>query len=312
MINDSFVDITGEGLFTKGFTGDSLSSIVLANIKLEIEGDSTVTKKALESRIDSLIRHNLSDYGVFGVDEYTYGELLPNGEYLSRNTFSKKVSQEYRRGDKIVTDAGWVTPYINELAKSSYEYNSDVLSDVKELEFGKNILVQPMTDYNAKNPIYRLIYINDEGVVNELQNEDGSLLIFDPYVKDADGRTLLEQVSATHLEDIIAYREAIESEKENRRNKGITRPKDSILTLEDYAKAYPELLEREGMSFKDKYLKDKFPSWFKFLGPNIPDEYIEEYTVFKNKEQAEEAIRFFTGKTEEPLEPTTRKERRDK
>jgi hypothetical protein len=312
MINDKITDVTGEGLFTKGFTADSLSSIVLANIKLEIEGDTNVNKKALDSRIDSLVRHNLSDNGVFGVDEYTYGELLPNGKYLSRNTFSNKFSMEYRKGNKIVTDAGWVSPYINELARSSYEYNLDVLSDVKELTFGENILLQPMTDYNAKNPLYRLIYINDDGVLNELQNEDGSLLIFNPMIKDTDGRTLFEQISNTNLEDIIAYRESIEAEQERRRGQGIVTPKDLILSPEDYKKAYPELFEREGMSFADRYLKDKFPSWFKFLAPNIPDEYIEEYTVFKNKEQAEEAIRFYTGKTDEPLEPTTRKERRDK
>lgn len=326
LIDNVIADTTDKGFFSSGIASDKLRTALYNNMELEIGVGNYITVDGVKKRVESLVNHTVGGNGLYTVDSYTLGERLESGEYLAINGLNQKYSQPYYLDGKEKNDAAYLEGYIMSLVENTLEYQEDVLSDVK-LKFGKNIMLLPVEQVAVKNPRYYLMYVQEGGERDYLQNRDGSIAIFDPLQTgetEYGPMTVLDYLSKINYDKALIAKEEFNNGKNEkqllRSKKKETLPK-GILSVSDYKKFMEDTdIEPRKLFSKewyDKYLKGKFGLFgnISILPDATYNEWVNNYSVFYKGDSEEERnaiikdfIKRMTGK--KGGEDTTRFERK--
>tara|TARA_R110000803_G_scaffold3086_2_gene10548 strand:- start:4760 stop:7369 length:2610 start_codon:yes stop_codon:yes gene_type:complete len=92
------------------------------------------------------------------------------------------IQNQNRKITEVTNNVDYLIPIIETKIKNSEEFTTGDLSIYKDsqLKVGKNIKVHTISTAGAKNPIYQIVYVTNEGEVIPLHSENGNLLTLAP------------------------------------------------------------------------------------------------------------------------------------
>tara|TARA_R110002096_G_scaffold202945_1_gene387735 strand:- start:5773 stop:8385 length:2613 start_codon:yes stop_codon:yes gene_type:complete len=99
------------------------------------------------------------------------------------------IQNQNRKITEVTNNVDYLIPIIDTKVRTSQEFTTGDLSIYKDsqLKVGKNIKVHTISTAGAKNPIYQISYVTNEGEVIPLHSENGNLLTLAPKSPDEVG-----------------------------------------------------------------------------------------------------------------------------
>ena len=192
-IDDEILKIIDDTLDTKFMKDVTFPTILYGAVKEEIHqgilaGNIRFTKLShLEPHVQNALGGVISGEGVFGQSKIGYSAFtsvsLDKGEYQEAMKFVPNPP-ELRYGVPVQDDKGNTTlstEYMNDsimdMFKNSNEF--DLYKNFKP-EVGKNIYLEAIQKDNTRYPSYYVVFVNQDGKADYLQNEDGLLMTYNP------------------------------------------------------------------------------------------------------------------------------------
>ena len=192
-IDDEILNIIDNTLDTKFMKDVTFPTILYGAVKEEIHqgilaGNIRFTKLShLEPHVQNALGKVISGEGVFGQSKIGYSAFtsvsLDKGEYQEAMKFVPNPP-ELRYGVPVQDDKGNTTlstEYMNDsimdMFKNSNEF--DLYKNFKP-EVGKNIYLEAIQKDNTRYPSYYVVFVNQDGKADYLQNEDGLLMTYNP------------------------------------------------------------------------------------------------------------------------------------
>ena len=192
-IDDEILKIIDNKLDTKFMKDVTFPTILYSAVKEEIHqgilsGNIRFTKLShLEPFVESALGGVVSGEGVFGQTKIGYSAFasvsLDKGEYQEAMKFVPNPP-ELRYGVPVQDEKGNTTlstEYMNDsimdMFKNSNEFN--LYKDFKP-EVGKNIYLEAIQKNSTRFPSYYVVFVNQDGKADYLQNEDGLLMTYNP------------------------------------------------------------------------------------------------------------------------------------
>ena len=192
-IDDEILKIIDDTLDTKFMKDVTFPTILYSAVKEEIHqgilsGNIRFTKLShLKPFVESALGGVVSGEGVFGQTKIGYSSFasvsLDKGEYQDAMKFVPNPP-ELRYGVPVQDDQGNTTlstEYMNDsimdMFKNSNEFN--LYKNFKP-QIGKNIYLEAIQKDNTRFPSYYVVFVNQDGKADYLQNEDGLLMTYNP------------------------------------------------------------------------------------------------------------------------------------
>ena len=192
-IDDEILNIIDNTLDTKFMKDVTFPTILYGAVKEEIHqgilaGNIRFTKLShLEPHVENALGKVISGEGVFGQSKIGYSAFtsvsLDKGEYQEAMKFVPNPP-ELRYGVPVQDEKGNTTlstEYMNDsimdMFKNSNEF--DLYKNFKP-EVGKNIYLEAIQKDNTRYPSYYVVFVNQDGKADYLQNEDGLLMTYNP------------------------------------------------------------------------------------------------------------------------------------
>jgi len=192
-IDDEILKIIDDTLDTKFMKDVTFPTILYSAVKEEIHqgilsGNIRFTKLShLEPFVESALGGVVSGEGVFGQTKIGYSSFasvsLDKGEYQEAMKFVPNPP-ELRYGVPVQDEKGNTTlstEYMNDsimdMFKNSNEF--DLYKNFKP-EVGKNIYLEAIQKDNTRYPSYYVVFVNQDGKADYLQNADGLLMTYNP------------------------------------------------------------------------------------------------------------------------------------
>ena len=192
-IDDEILNIIDNTLDTKFMKDVTFPTILYGAVKEEIHqgilaGNIRFTKLShLEPHVQNALGKVISGEGVFGQSKIGYSAFtsvsLDKGEYQEAMKFVPNPP-ELRYGVPVTDENNNTTlstEYMNDsimdMFKNSNEF--DLYKNFKP-EVGKNIYLEAIQKDNTRYPSYYVVFVNQDGKADYLQNEDGLLMTYNP------------------------------------------------------------------------------------------------------------------------------------
>lgn len=192
-IDDEILKIIDDTLDTKFMKDVTFPTILYSAVKEEIHqgilsGNIRFTKLShLKPFVESALGGVVSGEGVFGQTKIGYSSFasvsLDKGEYQEAMKFVPNPP-ELRYGVPVQDEKGNTTlstEYMNDsimdMFKNSNEFN--LYKNFKP-EVGKNIYLEAIQKNSTRFPSYYVVFVNQDGKADYLQNEDGLLMTYNP------------------------------------------------------------------------------------------------------------------------------------
>ena len=192
-IDDEILKIIDNTLDTKFLKDVTFPTILYGAVKEKIHqgilaGNIRFTKLShLEPHVENALGAVISGEGVFGQSKIGYSAFtsvsLDKGEYQEAMKFVPNPP-ELRYGVPVQDEKGNTTlstEYMNDsimdMFKNSNEFN--LYKNFKP-EVGKNIYLEAIQKDNTRYPSYYVVFVNQDGKADYLQNKDGLLMTYNP------------------------------------------------------------------------------------------------------------------------------------